>query len=126
MAHFAELDENNVVIRVVAVSNDVTTIDGVEVEQRGIDHMDAMLPNSGTWIQTSYNGNIRSRYAGEGMIYHPALDAFSPPQPYPSWTLNEETMLWDPPTPDPTFTNPEEGVSHDWDEDNQEWLRREL
>ena len=125
MAYFVELDENNVVIRTVPVSNDVTYVDGVEDEQRGIDYLNSLLPDSGTWVQTSYNHNFRNRYAGEGCIYHPDLDVFSPPQPFPSWILDEEKMWWEPPTPNPTLTNPEEGVHHTWDEDTLTWNRVE-
>ena len=76
MAHFAEVDESNTVLRVLVVDNDVTTIDGVEVEQRGIDFLEDLLPGSGTWIQTSYHHKIRGRYAGSGMTYDPVLDEF--------------------------------------------------
>jgi hypothetical protein len=109
MAHFAELDADNAVIRVIAVDNDVTIIDGVEVEQRGIDHLAEVLPGSGPWVQTSYNANFRSFYAGDGHIYDADRDAFIRAQPFPSWTLDEDTHLWEPPVA--------RLFNHDWDED---------
>ena len=81
MAHFAELDGSNTVLRVVVVDNDVTTIDGVEVEQRGIDFLEDLLPGSGPWMQTSYNSNFRGTYAGIGRAYDPVLDEFLGPEP---------------------------------------------
>ena len=78
MAHFAEIDEDNIVVTVVVVHNDVTTIDGVEVEQRGIDFLNDLLPDSGTWVQTSYNHNFRTRYAGIGYLWD-GTDFMVPP-----------------------------------------------
>lgn len=76
MAHFAELDEHNEVLRVIVVDNTVTHVDGVEDEQLGIGYLDDLFPGSGTWVQTSYNNNMRERYAGPGMTYDPVLDEF--------------------------------------------------
>ena len=77
MAHFAELDENNIVQRVIVVHNNELLIDGVEVEQEGIDFCVAHY--GGRWIQTSYNATFRGIYAGAGCIYDPALDVFVVP-----------------------------------------------
>ena len=118
MAHFAELDEDNVVVRVLVVSNHITTIDGVEDEQRGIDFLNDLLPDSGTWLQTSYHHNIRYRYAGSGYTYDPDNDAFYPPQPYPSWTL-DENYRWQPPVPKPDLEGKDAFVS--WDEGTTSW-----
>jgi hypothetical protein len=77
MAHFAELDENNKVLRVLVVNNDVITVDGVENEQAGKDFCNSLF--GGTWIQTSYNAQLngfRKLYAGIGMIYDPIKDEF--------------------------------------------------
>ena len=117
MAHFAELDENNVVLRVNVVHNDITTIDGVEDEQRGIDFLNGLYPASGTWVQTSYNGSARTRYAGLGYTYDSSADAFIAPQPFPSWTLNEGTTEWEPPTP-----LPDDGLVYRWDESTTGWV----
>ena len=77
MAHFAELDENNIVQRVIVVHNNELLIDGVEVEQEGIDFCVAHY--GGRWIQTSYNATFRGIYAGAGCIHDPALDVFVVP-----------------------------------------------
>jgi hypothetical protein len=96
MAHFAELDENNVVKRVIVVSNaDTSDANGVEKEHIGAAFCERLL--GGTWKKTSYNGNIRKRYAGIGMTYNAELDAFIPEKPCDGYTLNTETADWDPP-----------------------------
>jgi hypothetical protein len=101
MAHFAELNENNVVLRVIVVNNN-ELFDGEEFEseQNGIDFCVAHF--GGRWVQTSYNGNFRKNYAGEGYLYDPVRDAFIAPQPSSEYQLNEETLRWeeiDPMTP---------------------------
>ena len=116
MAHFAELDATNTVLRVIVVNNDVTTIDGVEDEQRGIDFLDDLYPESGTWVQTSYNSNARNRYAGIGFTYDDERDVFIPPTPFPSWVLNDDTLEWEAPSP---TTN----VGYVWDEDTTAWVK---
>lgn len=115
MAHFAKLDDNNVVISVHVVNNDVITIDGVESEQAGIDFLTNLHGHS-NWKQTSYNGNTRGKYAGIGDTYRSDLDVFLEPQPFPSWTLNTNTKLWEAPVPQPTTG------SHYWDEESQSWI----
>ena len=102
MAHFAELDENNIVLRVVVVHNNELLDDmGLgESEQKGIDFCVGLF--GGRWIQTSYNGRIRKNYAGQGFTYDPQRDAFIPPQPGPDWTLDEATCRWiEPVQPEP-------------------------
>lgn len=80
MAHFAQLDENNVVQQVIVVNNsELLDENGVEQESKGIQFCQALL--GGTWIQTSYNGNFRKNYAGAGYVYDSQLDAFIPPKP---------------------------------------------
>jgi hypothetical protein len=114
MAHFAELDENNVVLRVVVVSNtDTSDANGVEKEHIGAAFCEKLF--GGTWKQTSYNGNFRKNYAGIGYVYHPDIDAFAPPQPHPSWTL-DANAVWQAPVPRPTG----EGM-HIWDEATLSW-----
>ena len=114
MAHFAEVADG-VVQRVVAVSNDVTTIDGVEDEQRGIDFLHELLPESDTWVQTSVNNNIRHQYAGAGYIYDAADDVFYPPRPFPSWSL-DSGYEWQPPV-----ARADKGYV--WDEDSVSWVQ---
>jgi hypothetical protein len=113
MAHFAELDETNIVKQVIVVHNNELLVDGVESETKGIEFCQSLF--GGNWVQTSYNGNIRKNYAGIGFIYDPVLDAFYAPQPYPSWTLDENAR-WQPPTP-----MPEDGIFYWWDETTLSW-----
>ena len=119
MAHFAKLDENNNVLAVHVVNNDVIIIDGVESEQAGIDFLTSLYGHS-KWKQTSYNGNIRKRYAGVGHIYDESLDVFVPPKPFPSWKLNYETAHWFAPVPYPIDN---EGFIWAWSEFNKEWIK---
>jgi hypothetical protein len=117
MAHFAKLDENNVVTQVVVVANkDTADADGVEKEHIGAAFLESVL--GGTWKQTSYHGNIRKNYAGIGYTYNADIDAFVPPKPYPSWVLNAETAQWEPPVPYPTGVGP----NYVWDEETQSWV----
>ena len=98
MAHFAQLDENNVVTQVIVVGNrDCADANGVETESIGIAFCERLF--GGNWKQTSYNGNIRKNYAGIGYTYDAARDAFIPPQPGAEWVLNEETCQWENPNP---------------------------
>jgi hypothetical protein len=120
MAHFAKLDENNIVLAVHVVNNDVITIDGVESEQAGIDFLTDLHGHT-LWKQTSYNGTIRKNYAGVGYIYDEGRDAFYAPQPWASWTLNENTCQWESPVPYPTV-DPENPKRYGWFEPNQEWI----
>ena len=111
MAHFAEISDG-IVTRVLVVHNDELLVDGVEVEQKGIDFLNNLL--GGTWVQTSYNGNIRKQYAGIGFTYDADADQFVAPQPFPSWTLDSNND-WQAPTPKP------EG-SFIWDEETLAWV----
>jgi hypothetical protein len=106
MAHAAELDANNVVLRVIVVSNDLEP----NVEQWCADTY------GGHWKQTSYNGNFRKNFAGIGYTYNADLDAFIPPKPYPSWLLDEATCQWQPPA-----AMPQDGQMYEWDEAAGEW-----
>lgn len=118
MAHFAKLDENNVVLEVHVVhNNELLDENGVEQEQRGIDFLINWSNGYLAWKQTSYNSTFRKNYAGIGYIYDPQRDAFIPPKPYPSWVLNEDTCLWEPPVPYPT-----DGNLYQWDEVSINWL----
>jgi hypothetical protein len=116
MAHFAQLNEENLVTQVIVVANqDTADQDGVENEAIGIEFCTNLL--GGTWKQTSYNANIRKNYAGVGYKYDAALDAFIPPQPFASWTLNNETAQWEAPTPYPT-----DDKRYTWDEETTSWV----
>ena len=116
MAHFAQLNEENIVTQVIVVANqDTADKDGVENEAIGIEFCTNLL--GGTWKQTSYNANIRKNYAGVGYKYDAALDAFIPPQPFASWTLNNQTAQWEAPTPYPT-----DDKRYTWDEATTAWV----
>ena len=119
MAHFAQLNEENIVTQVIVVANpDTADQDGVENEAIGIAFCTNLL--GGTWKQTSYNGNIRKNYAGIGYTWDGT--GFAAPQPYGSWTLDTETYVWNAPTPAPT----EEGKMFAWDEATLAWVESEL
>ena len=92
MAHFAKLDENNVVLEVNVVNNDVLTEDE---EASGIAFLTEWSGGYSNWKQTSYNGTFRKHYAGIGYTYDSIRDAFIPPKPEGNWILNEETCLWE-------------------------------
>ncbi len=95
MAHFAELDENNLVLRVIVVNNsDLSDGNGGESEAIGIAFCQSLFGANTRWVQTSYNGNFRVRYAGFGYTYDAVRDAFIAPQPAPDWTLDEATLDW--------------------------------
>ena len=119
MAHFAEIDSNNIVTRVLVVDN--------SQEDNGQEFLANTLGLGGTWVKTSYNtqGGVhtsggtpfRKNYAGIGYTYDSGRDAFIPPKPYASWLLNEDTCLWDAPTPMPV----EEGKIFKWVEEDLNW-----
>jgi hypothetical protein len=114
MAHFAELNENNEVLRVIVVHNaELLDEQGNESEQKGIEFCQNLL-GGGRWVQTSYSSSMRKNYAGIGFIYDPVNDWFQAPQPYPSWTLDENAQ-WQPPVP-----RPETSFSR-WDEETLTW-----
>ena len=121
MAHFAQLDENNVVTQVIVVSNDDTSdSNGIETESIGVAFCQKLLGANTNWKQTSYNGNFRVRYAGIGYSYNESLNAFVPPQPYASWTLDNATANWVSPLgAAPALTDEQQaaGSFYSWDED---------
>ena len=111
MAHYAFLDENNIVVEVITGKDETELIDGFTPEQwyenfRGL-----------KCVRTSYNKQIRKNYACIGFIYDETRDAFYAPQPYQSWTLDETTCLWESPVPYPV----DEKV-YEWNESNKEWM----
>jgi hypothetical protein len=115
MAHFAQIDDNNIVVNVIVA------------EQDFIDS--GAVGNPTKWIQTSYNTQggvhklggipLRKNYAGIGYYYHAQLDAFIPPKPFPSFILDEITCLWKPPTP-----YPNDGKFYIWNEDTVSWIEQ--
>ena len=115
MAHFAELDANNVVLRVIVVGNkDTADATGVEKEHIGAAFCERLL--GGRWVQTSYNNNFRKNYAGMGYTYDAQRDAFISPQPFLSWVINETTCQWQAPVAMPT-----DGKMYSWNEATVSW-----
>ena len=118
MAHFAELNIDNLVQQVLVVSNsDIVDTNGVESEEIGIGFLKKLFGANTTWKQTSYNGNFRKNYAGIGYTYDEERDAFIPPKPYPSWVLNEDTCWYEAPIP-----YPNDGNRYYWNEDTLSWV----
>lgn len=118
MAHYAQLDGNNVVLQVIVVNNE--TIDHLpfpESNPVGIAFCQSLYGVDTVWQQTSYNASFRKNYAGIGFSFDADLDAFIPPQPYPSWTLNTDTCQWESPVP-----YPNDGYTYYWDEQTQSWV----
>lgn len=128
MSHWAEIDSNNVVVRVLVGDNDDPN--GDEGYQWLIDNL------GGKWIKASYNTRLgshllggtplRKNYPGIGYIYNEELDAFIPPKPLPSWVLNEEKAIWEPPIPfpgkipeNPLLTS----LEYTWDEETLSWIK---
>ena len=115
MAHFAQLDDDNKVTQVITVSdNDIKSSLGNESEEMGKALCSRLF--GGKWIQTSFNGKFRKRYAGIGYYYDSKLDAFVPPKPFESFILNEETCMWEAPKPRPT-----DDKYYFWDESMLDW-----
>lgn len=115
MAHFAEIDDNGIVLRVVVIGNaEIIGPDGAESEVEGVSLCQILF--GGRWVQTSYSGAIRKHFAGAGFKYDAENDVFITPQPYPSWVLNTSTQDWEPPKPKPI-----DGRRYIWDEDLVEW-----
>ena len=125
MAHFAEIDNNNIVQRILVVSNS-----NASNEAAGIAFCKALLGSDTNWVQTSYHHNLRFRYAAPGMKYDATNNVFYKQQPYPSWTLNTSTWEWEPPVPEPDDAgfddedNPTQLVQYTWDEDTRAWTNR--
>ena len=111
MAHYAFLDDSNIVTEVIVGIDETELIEGLTPEEWYGNFRGQKC------VRTSYNGNIRKNYAGVGFIYDPIRDAFYEPQPSPTWTLNENTCIWEPPTPYPT-----DGFGYWWNEPSQSWV----
>lgn len=113
MAHFAEIDSNNKVLRVLVVGNDK--------EHRGQDFLANELGLGGTWIQTSFNKNFRKNFAGVGDTYDPVKDAFISEKPFNSWVLDESTCQWSPP-----IQVPNDGSRYVWNETELNWIKVDI
>jgi hypothetical protein len=122
MAHFAELDSNNVVLRVIVVGNkDTADANGVEKEHIGAAFCERLF--GGNWKQTSYNGNKRKNYAGIGYTFDATRDAFIPPKPFNSWVLVEDTCQWKAPIDMPADAGTGEPPKrYTWDEATTSWV----
>lgn len=122
MAHFAQLNPDNIVTYVARVSNDLIAIEDGEDEAKGSRYLSRLFGGA-VWVQTSYNNNFRNRFAGIGMTYDTDLDAFILPQPYPSWTLDfTNDADWVPPVPMPV----RDGYWYEWDEGEQQWIEHQI
>jgi hypothetical protein len=112
MAHYAFLDENNIVTQVIVGRNENEVVDGISDWESYYGNLHGQR-----CVRTSYNGNIRKNYAGIGYSYSDELDAFIPPKPFPSWILNEEICQWEPPI---AYPGDKENI-YSWNEENQTW-----
>ena len=118
MAHFAKINEENIVTQVIVVHNNELLNGSEESEEKGIDFCESLFGHR-NWVQTSYNGTIRHNFANIGFTWDPDNNAFYAPKPYPSWSL-DENFIWQPPV-----QYPNDGERHTWDEDNKTWVKVE-
>ena len=125
MAHFAELNSSNEVLRVIVVSNDDVDANGGDLHADAETFVESIVPYSTggvAWKQTSYNGNFRKQYAGIGVTYDATKDKFILPKPFPSWSLDSNDD-WEAPVSAPTVTEIDSlRVFNSWDEPNLRWL----
>ena len=120
MAHFAEIDENNIVTKVIVVNNEVILDAGeIESEEIGIDFCESLYGHR-NWAQTSYNNNFKKQFAGIGFTYDSDKDVFIEPSPHSSWTLNENSD-WAAPVEKPDESGLAENQYYAWYEDSQTW-----
>jgi hypothetical protein len=118
MAHFAQLDENNLVTQVIVVNNEtIQNLPFPDSEPVGAAFCRSLFGDTTEWKQTSYNGSFRKHYAGIGFTFDPILDGFIAPQPFPSWVLDTATLEWAAPVPYPS-----DGQMYFWDEDTKNWI----
>jgi hypothetical protein len=118
MAHFAKLDENNIVRDIVVVHNNVLLDEnGIEQEEIGIAFCKSLYGENTNWKQTSYNNNFRGTFAGMGYKYDSLKDMFIPEQPFPSWVFNEETCKWEAPV-----SRPDNESDCMWNEETLSWI----
>jgi len=128
MAHFAKINSSNIVVEVIVVNNNELLVDGTESEAQGINFLNNTYKvDNVNWKQTSYNTHfgvhseggtpLRKNYAGIGYTYDASKDAFIPPKPYASWTLNNDTCNWVSPV-----SYPDDGEKYIWNEDDTNWV----
>jgi hypothetical protein len=130
MAHFAQIDNNNIVLQVIIVNNysilstSFTIVGGnivrgetKEIEEKGIAICRNLFGQNTNWVQTSYNSTFRKNFAGIGYVWDPVKDAFIPPRPYISWSLNETNCKWEAP-----ISYPNDGKLYRWDENTLTWI----
>jgi hypothetical protein len=118
MAHFAKLDDANVVTDVIVVSNEtLNNLPFQESEPVGVAFLTEWSGGYTNWKQTSYSASFRKNFAGVEYTYDAVLNAFIAPKPYPSWLLNTTTCQWQPPIPYPT-----DGKIYYWNEETQQWV----
>ena len=124
MAHFAELNNSNEVLRVVVISNDDVNANGGDYSSSAETFVSTIVPHASggnQWKQTSYNGNARKQYAGIGDTFNASKNKFIKPKPFPSWSLDSNDD-WQAPVPYPKITEIDSNiVLIFWDEDNQKW-----
>tara|TARA_R100000479_G_C6225342_1_gene143225 strand:- start:42 stop:401 length:360 start_codon:yes stop_codon:yes gene_type:complete len=114
MAHFAEINENNIVTKVIVVHNNELLLGEEEVETKGIDFCEGLFGHR-NWVQTSYNANFRYNFAGVGFTWDSENNAFYAPKPFASWSL-DENYIWQAPVP-----YPDDNEAYTWNEENQSW-----
>jgi hypothetical protein len=118
MAHFAQLDQDNIVTRVIVVhNNELLDGFGVEQETKGVQFCQSLFGADTIWAQTSYNATFRKNYAGIGYKFDVGRNAFIPPKPFASWILDEDTCLWKAPVDKPT-----DGNKYAWEEETTSWV----
>ena len=127
MAHFAKINSSNIVVQVIVVNDNELLVDGTESEAQGINFLNATYKvDNVNWKQTSYNTHsgvhlgggtpLRKNYAGIGYTYDASKDAFIPPKPFNSWSLNETTCQWQAPV-----AYPDDNKKYRWNEDTTSW-----
>jgi hypothetical protein len=116
MAHFAELNADNIVQRIVVVANAVLDKDGVETESQGVTHLQSLYGADTQWKQCSYNGTTRFRFPSPGMFYDASKDGFYTPQPHDNWVWDDTLKCYVPPVAYPT-----DGNAYHWDQEGNQW-----
>ena len=127
MAHFAKINTDNIVVEVIVVNDNELLVDGTESEAQGINFLNSLFNTKFNWKQTSYNTAanshklggtpLRKNYAGMGYTYDADKDAFIAPKPYASWTLDNDTCIWEAPV-----AYPDDGEKYVWSEDDTNWV----
>ena len=117
MAHFAQIDETNMVVQIIVIHNNEThDSNGIENESLGVQFCKSLFGENTNWVQTSYNASFRKNYAGVGYMYDSLNDAFIAPKPFNSWVLDTNTFQWNPPVP-----RLQDDVAYVWDEETVSW-----